>query len=116
MASARRSPHRAASATRAGSGRATGPRGGGDPNTPAPLEEALDTSARKHSRVVVDVSGVSFVDSTFLNLLLRTHQMTLIRVAGPTLQLRRLLEITGADHTVLDNEQGRMAAGLGQAA
>ncbi|MFF1445035.1 STAS domain-containing protein [Streptomyces sp. NPDC058295] len=72
-----------------------------DTNTLAPLEEALDTAARKHSLVVLDVSGVSFVDSTFLNLLLRIHHMTSLRIAGPTRQVRRVLEITGAD-TVLD--------------
>jgi len=72
-----------------------------DPGTIAPLQRVLDTAARKHSPVVVDVSGVSFADSTFLNLLLRIHHMTSLRVAGPPPQLRRLLEITGAD-TVLD--------------
>ncbi|WP_405772625.1 STAS domain-containing protein (plasmid) [Streptomyces sp. NBC_00080] len=72
-----------------------------DAHTLPPLEEALDTAARKHSRVVLDVSGVSFADSTFLNLLLRIHHMTSLRIAGPTPQVRRVLKITGAD-TVLD--------------
>ncbi|OQR63472.1 anti-anti-sigma factor [Streptomyces maremycinicus] len=71
-----------------------------DTNTIAPLEEALDTAARKHSLVVLDACGVSFADSTFLNLLLRIHQTTALRVAGPPRRLRHLLEITGAD-TVL---------------
>ncbi|WP_331751605.1 STAS domain-containing protein (plasmid) [Streptomyces sp. NBC_00723] len=75
-----------------------------DTSTIAPLEEALDTAARKHSRVVLDVSGVSFADSTFLNLLLRIHHMTSLRIAGPPRQLRHLLEITGTD-TVLDTRQ-----------
>ncbi|MFF3208652.1 MULTISPECIES: STAS domain-containing protein [unclassified Streptomyces] len=69
-----------------------------DTNTIAPLEEALDTAARRHPRVVVDVSGVSFADSTFLNLLLRIHHMTSLRGAGPPRQLRHLLEITGTDN------------------
>ncbi|MFF1443380.1 STAS domain-containing protein [Streptomyces sp. NPDC058295] len=64
-------------------------------------KEALDTAARKHPRLVFDVSGVSFADSTFLNLLLRIHHMTSLRIAGPPRQLRHLLEITGTD-TVLD--------------
>ncbi|MFJ9026462.1 STAS domain-containing protein [Streptomyces sp. NPDC102259] len=75
-----------------------------DTNTITPLEEALDTAARKHARVVIDVSGVSFADSTFLNLLLRIHHMTSLRVAGPPRQLRHLFEITGAD-TVLDTRE-----------
>lgn len=72
-----------------------------DAHTVAPLERALDTAARKHSQLVIDVSSVGFVDSTFLNLLLRIHRLTSLCVAGPAPQLRRLLEITGAD-TVLD--------------
>ncbi|MEV5903579.1 STAS domain-containing protein [Streptomyces sp. NPDC052127] len=75
-----------------------------DTNTIAPLEEALDTAARKHTRVVLDVSGVSFADSTFLNLLLRIHHMTSLRLAGLPRQLRHLLEITGTD-TVLDTRE-----------
>ncbi|WP_427168490.1 STAS domain-containing protein [Streptomyces sp. C1-1] len=62
-----------------------------------PLAQALETAAAKHPRVVVDASGVSFADSTFLNLLLATHQLTDLRLAAPTPQLRRILEITAAD-------------------
>ncbi|MFD8309072.1 STAS domain-containing protein [Streptomyces sp. NPDC059690] len=65
------------------------------------LADALETAAAKHARVVLDASGVAFADSSFLNLLLSTHRMTDLRVAGPTPQLRRVLEMTGAD-TVLD--------------
>ncbi|MFD8308388.1 STAS domain-containing protein [Streptomyces sp. NPDC059690] len=66
-----------------------------------PLADALQTAAAKHARVVLDASGITFADSTFLNMLLSTHRMTDLRVAGPAPQLRRVLEMTGAD-TVLD--------------
>ncbi|WP_328475841.1 STAS domain-containing protein [Streptomyces sp. NBC_00377] len=75
-----------------------------DTTSIAPLEEALDTTAPKHSRVVIDASGVSFADSTSLNLLLRIHHLTSLRVAGPPRHLRRLFGITGAD-TVLDTRE-----------
>ncbi|MFD5537715.1 STAS domain-containing protein [Streptomyces sp. NPDC127079] len=65
------------------------------------LAQALETAAAKHARVVLDASAVTFADSTFLNMLLSTHRQTDLRVAGPTRQLRRVLEMTGAD-TVLD--------------
>jgi anti-anti-sigma factor len=75
-----------------------------DMDTVSPLADALETAARKHPKLVIDVSGVTFADSTFLNLLLRVHQATTLRVAGPRHQLRRLLELTGAD-AVLDIRQ-----------
>ncbi|MFJ9721528.1 STAS domain-containing protein [Streptomyces sp. NPDC101209] len=65
------------------------------------LTQALDTAAAQHKRVVLDASGVTFADSTFLNLLLNTHRHTDLRIAAPAPQLRRILEITGAD-TLLD--------------
>ncbi|MEU6775059.1 STAS domain-containing protein [Streptomyces sp. NPDC046759] len=67
----------------------------------APLATALDAAARKYRTVVLDASRVVFADSTFLNLLIRTHHATGLRVAAPPLQVRRLLELTGTD-TVLD--------------
>jgi anti-anti-sigma factor len=72
-----------------------------DANSIAAMAEALETAAKKHSRVVLDAAALTFADSTFLNLLLRIHQTTALCVASPAPQLRRILEITGAD-TVLD--------------
>ncbi|MFI8230938.1 STAS domain-containing protein [Streptomyces sp. NPDC085900] len=66
-----------------------------------PLAHALETAAAQHTRVVLDTSGLTFADSTFLNLLLNTHRLTDLRVAAPPPQLLRVLEITGAD-TLLD--------------
>ncbi|MCZ7457211.1 STAS domain-containing protein [Streptomyces sp. WMMC940] len=66
-----------------------------------PLDAALTAASAEHPQVVLDVSGVTFGDSAFLNLLLRVHQNAALRIVGPQPQLRRLLEITGADQ-VLD--------------
>ncbi|MFF4099083.1 STAS domain-containing protein [Streptomyces sp. NPDC001903] len=71
-----------------------------DQDTLAPLEEALAAAADRHALVVLDASAVTFGDSSFLNLLLRAHQLTTLRIAAPGEQLRRLFALTGAD-TVL---------------
>ncbi|AWI31718.1 STAS domain-containing protein [Streptomyces tirandamycinicus] len=76
-------------------------RGDLDMTSLPPLDDALASASAEHSTVILDVSGVTFGDSAFLNLLLRVHQKADLRVAKPQPQLRRLLEITGADK-VLD--------------
>ncbi|MEU9645987.1 STAS domain-containing protein [Streptomyces sp. NPDC048188] len=62
-----------------------------------PLSEALDAAAREHSKVVLDASRITFADSTLLNLLILTQRAVDLRVAAPTQQLRRLLDVTGVD-------------------
>ncbi|MFJ9729584.1 STAS domain-containing protein [Streptomyces sp. NPDC101209] len=64
-----------------------------DMHSIGPLTAVLETAA-------ATASGVSFADSTFLNLLISTHRLTDLRVAAPNPQLQRGLEMTGAD-TVL---------------
>ena len=57
------------------------------------LDDALHSGA---GRLVVDLSGVSFADSSALNLLLRTHTRTVLHVAGPLHPfVGRLFEVTG---------------------
>ncbi|MEV7127451.1 STAS domain-containing protein [Streptomyces sp. NPDC093260] len=68
-----------------------------DMQSVAPLANALDTAAGRCSKVVLDVSGVTFADSSFLNVLIQAHQATTLRVVSPPQQLRRLCEITGVD-------------------
>ncbi|MFI6038181.1 STAS domain-containing protein [Streptomyces sp. NPDC051315] len=77
-----------------------GARGSYDIDSIVPLADALDTAVKEHAMVVLDASGITFADSALLNLLILTHQAADLRVAAPTLQLRRLLELTGVD-TVL---------------
>lgn len=72
-----------------------------DAHSIASMGHALERAAEKHARVVVDAADLRFADSSFLNLLLRTHRATSLCVASPAPQLRRVLEITGADQ-VLD--------------
>ncbi|GAA2564484.1 STAS domain-containing protein [Streptomyces fimbriatus] len=75
-------------------------RGPYDMNSITPLADALDSAAKEHRKVVLDASGITFADSTLLNLLILTHHAADLRVASPTRQVRRLLEVTGVD-TVL---------------
>ncbi|MFG3250811.1 STAS domain-containing protein [Streptomyces sp. NPDC048187] len=63
----------------------------------APLSEALEAAVKEHSKVVLDASRITFADSTLLNLLILTRRAVDLRVAAPTQQLRRLLDITGVD-------------------
>nr|WP_308291878.1 STAS domain-containing protein [Streptomyces sp. RS2] len=74
--------------------RSVGARGSFDPSSIAPLAEALDRAAAEHSKVVLDASGITFADSSLLNPLIPTHWTVDLRVAAPTRQLCRLLEIT----------------------
>lgn len=66
-----------------------------------PLATALTRAAEEHPLVVLDASGITFGDSAFLNLLLRVQQGTTLRLAALPAQLRRMLQISGAD-AVLD--------------
>ncbi|MFD6892902.1 STAS domain-containing protein [Streptomyces sp. NPDC059957] len=84
----------------AGTGCVVAARGELDQDTLAPLEEALVSAADRYPLVVLDAAAVTFGDSSFLNLLLRLHHLTALRVAAPGDQLRRLFAVTGAD-TVL---------------
>ncbi|MFF3503466.1 STAS domain-containing protein [Streptomyces sp. NPDC003247] len=72
-------------------------RGAYDMHTVGPLADALEAATGTHPKVVLDASQVTFADSAFLNLLLRTHRTGKLRVAAPSKQVRRLCEITGVD-------------------
>lgn len=72
-------------------------RGEYDLNTLGPLTAALEKAAEEHRKVVLETSGVRFADSMFLTLLVNVHRRTDLRVAAPTPQLQRVLELTGVD-------------------
>ncbi|MBC3989424.1 STAS domain-containing protein [Streptomyces sp. AC563] len=67
----------------------------------AALSEALHTAAKQYPKVILQASDITFADSTFLNLLLLTHQTGTLRLVAPSAQVRRLLEVTGVD-SILD--------------
>ncbi|GAA2624745.1 MULTISPECIES: STAS domain-containing protein [Streptomyces] len=84
----------------AGAGWVVAAHGELDQDTLAPLETELAAAADRYRLVVLDAGSITFGDSSFLNLLLRLHQTTTLRIAAPGDQLRRLFALTGAD-TVL---------------
>lgn len=50
------------------------------------------------SRVVIDLTDVSFIDSTGLSILItayRDHPDGALRICGPSREVRRVLEVTG---------------------
>ncbi|MFF8289696.1 STAS domain-containing protein [Streptomyces sp. NPDC016309] len=68
--------------------------------TSVQLDSALAAAAEAPgvSRTVVDLSQVSFADSTLLNTLVRGHRTQHMIVAGPLCpQLRRILRLSGLD-------------------
>ncbi|MFD3939385.1 STAS domain-containing protein [Streptomyces sp. NPDC058611] len=71
-----------------------------DYSTLDPLRTACDTAVAdaEVEQLVLDVRGVTFGDSTFLNLLLTLSGACDLRLAGPLpRQLARLLTVTGTD-------------------
>nr|WSX53461.1 STAS domain-containing protein [Streptomyces sp. NBC_00974] len=96
----------------AGAGWVVAARGELDQDTLAPLEEALVSAAAGHSPVVLDVGSITFGDSSFLNLLLRLHHLTALRIAAPGEQLRRLFAVTGADTVLSLHESVEDALGV----
>ncbi|MFD9128190.1 STAS domain-containing protein [Kitasatospora sp. NPDC059571] len=83
-------------------GRLLRPVGELDHDSADPMREALAEALREPSAtVVVDCSGLSFCDSTGLNLLLRTRLAaesagSRMVLAEPSPMVARMLEITGA--------------------
>ncbi|MFF6826447.1 STAS domain-containing protein [Streptomyces longwoodensis] len=73
------------------------PRGAYDMDSVAPLAQALDRAAREYPVVVLDASGITFADSTFLTLLIRAHRSGGLRLVAPSPQVRQICEITGVD-------------------
>ncbi|MGW5852365.1 STAS domain-containing protein [Streptomyces sp. NPDC055254] len=72
-------------------------------STLAPLQAVCDTALAEAGgeRLVLDVRGVTFGDSTFLNLLLTLSGASDLRLWGPLPpQLARLFAVTGTDQVL----------------
>ncbi|MEU3936239.1 STAS domain-containing protein [Streptomyces sp. NPDC029044] len=79
-------------------------RGAYDMDSIPPLAEALNSAVGTYPKVILDASGITFADSTLLNLLILTHQAGTLRVVAPSPQLQRLCEITGVDSLLQTRE------------
>ena len=73
-----------------------------DLSTSPPLREALEQAVAQGPNVVVDLSGVTFLDSTGLGDLVRARESALslgghLQLVLTQPRIRRVLEITGLD-------------------
>jgi anti-sigma B factor antagonist len=66
------------------------------------VRTAIDAAFGSHpDRVVLDVSGVTFTDSSGVALLaLTTHRAREVQIRRPTPIVRRLIELTGLDQVL----------------
>ena len=75
-------------------------RGEVDLHTAPKFESAIERAARTNGTVVVDMSGVAFMDSTALSALVRSkdslqEQGTSLRLAAPSSAVERIFSVTG---------------------
>ena len=75
-------------------------RGEVDLHTAPKVQYAIERAAQTDSAVVVDMSGVSFMDSTALSTLVRSkdslqEQGTSLRLAAPSQAVDRIFSVTG---------------------
>ncbi|MEW1648594.1 STAS domain-containing protein [Streptomyces sp. NPDC091219] len=73
-----------------------------DYQTCGPLRQAFEASAPFTSRVVADLRGVGFMDSTGINILITAHHGFTaaggwLRLAAPTAAVLRVIQLVGVD-------------------
>lgn len=73
------------------------PRGDFDAQNTGPLTAEIRETVSRSPGVVLDLSDVTFGDSSFLNLLLSAHQETDLRIAQVPAGIERLLSLTGTE-------------------
>ncbi|MBT1098067.1 STAS domain-containing protein [Streptomyces sp. Tu102] len=89
--------------------RVVSPTGEIDQQTSEPLRQALDATTPPSPRVIADMSGVSFMDSTGINILITAHRNLTeaggwLRMAAPTGAVLHTIQLVGID-TVIDCHQ-----------
>ncbi|MFF6914377.1 anti-sigma factor antagonist [Streptomyces sp. NPDC012466] len=87
-----------------------------DRDTGQALRQALDASGAPRPRIVVDLSRVTFMDSTGINIFVAAHRTLTeaggwIRLAAPTEAVMRLLQIVGVDAVIDCRDTLRQALG-----
>jgi anti-anti-sigma factor len=89
-----------------------------DLSTAAALRRELDTAREEGDTVLLDLSGVTFIDSTGLHLLLETSHSSAVSdwgffVVRPSEAVRRLIEVSGTADllTMVDPTAERVLSG-----
>ncbi|MEU0221276.1 STAS domain-containing protein [Streptomyces sp. NPDC006265] len=77
-----------------------------DHQTAEAMRQALEVADTANPRLVLDMRGVGFMDSTGINILITAHQALTeaggwLRLAAPTQAVLRTIQIVGLD-TVID--------------
>ncbi|UXY24256.1 STAS domain-containing protein [Streptomyces cynarae] len=85
-----------------------------DHDTGQTLRQALDASGTPHPRTVVDLSRVTFMDSTGINIFIAAHHTLTeaggwLRLAAPGEAVMRTLQIVGVDSVIDCRETLRQA-------
>ncbi|MEU0900376.1 STAS domain-containing protein, partial [Streptomyces massasporeus] len=78
-----------------------------DQTTGDHLQQALAVPSGPRPRIVIDMSGVTFMDSTGINILILAHRALddaggSLRLAAPAEPVTRVMHITGLD-TIIDS-------------
>ncbi|WP_328723498.1 STAS domain-containing protein [Streptomyces sp. NBC_00247] len=73
------------------------PRGELDLDSLGPLTDQIDAAVAQHGVVVLDAGGITFADSSFLRLVLATHERADLRIANLSPTVQRLFQVVGAD-------------------
>lgn len=76
------------------------PHGDFDEDTLPPLEARIKEAVNTHGGLILDAGNITFGDSTFLRLLLSTHQDADLRIAAPSPAVTRLISIVCADQVL----------------
>ncbi|MBK5997059.1 MULTISPECIES: STAS domain-containing protein [Streptomyces] len=76
------------------------PHGDFDEDTLPPLEVRIRETAARHGGLILDASRITFGDSTFLRLLLTTHQEADLRIANPSPAITRLINLTATEQVL----------------
>ncbi|MFD3648470.1 STAS domain-containing protein [Streptomyces cyaneofuscatus] len=73
------------------------PRGEFDMRNVTSLGAQIETMTAVHGGLVLDASGITFADSSFLRMVLGAHQRTDLRIAAPSLRVARLFDLAGVE-------------------
>ncbi|MCY0943087.1 MULTISPECIES: STAS domain-containing protein [Streptomyces] len=69
------------------------PHGDLDADTIGTLTAEIESAAAAHRAVILDASGITFSDSSFLRLMLTTNQRVDLRIAAPSPVVARLFQL-----------------------
>jgi anti-anti-sigma factor len=74
------------------------PRGEFDMDNVTSLGAEIETMTAVHGGVVLDASGITFADSSFLRMILGAHRRTDLRIAAPSVRVARLFDFAGVEN------------------